>query len=214
MEEEKRIFSTNLRKYMELYDIDRNKLAQAMDLPYSTINEWYVGAVYPKLDRISKLAEVLGVSKSDLIEDPNSSKIKGIPILGKIPAGVPIEVAQNEYTIDYIKPPRNWNHDVTNYFALFVSGDSMANDYNDGDIVIFKKDVAEFSGRDCCVLIDNEDATFKRVIKTTDGGILLQPLNINNSSGFIPVHLTLEECISRSVKILGVATDSFKKINY
>lgn len=213
MDDEKKIFSTNLRKYMELYNVDRNKLAQAMNLPYSTINEWYTGTVYPRLDRLTKLAEVLGVSKSALIEDPNSTKLKGIPILGRIPAGVPIEVAQDEYTIDYLRPPMNWNHDVTNYFALIVSGDSMANEYNDGDVIIFKKDVSEFSGKDCCVLIDNNDATFKRVIKTSDGGILLQPLNVNNSSGFLPVHLTLEDCISRSVKILGVATNSFKSIN-
>ncbi len=214
MEEEKRIFSANLRKYMELYDIDRNKLANDLGLPYTTINEWYYAKVYPRLDRITKLAEYLGVPKSALIEDENSPKFKGIPILGKIPAGVPIEVAQREYTIDHLKPPKNWNHDVNNYFALIVMGDSMATSYNDGDIVVFKKDVAEFSGKDCCVLIDKDDATFKRVTTTNDGGILLQPLNINNSSGFLPEHLTVEQCISRSVKILGVAVNCFKEIKY
>ena len=211
--EERKVFSQNLRKYMDLKNVDRNKLASDLDVAYTTVQEWYMGTSYPRIDKISAIAKILGVSKSDLIEDENSVFNVGIPILGKIPAGSPLEAVQELYTVDHLKPPKGWKHNVNNYFALRVSGDSMLPEYDDGDIVVFQKNTASYSGKDCCVLIDNDDATFKRVTKNNNG-ILLEPLNIHNSSGFLPLQLTEEDCVSRSVQILGVAVYRFGKIQY
>lgn len=208
MEEEKRIFSANLRRLMDSSGIDRNKLADALDLPYTTITEWYSGNVYPNVEKIAKLADVLGVSRAELMEDYNSPKIKGIPVLTEIPAGLTIEEAEKNYAYDHFKQPRSWNIDVTNYFALVVSGCSGSDEYSDGDYIFFKKDVTEFSGKYCCISIDNKNAIIRKVIKTAEGGFLLQPLNNED----LPIHLTADDCISRSVKILGVASYCNKSI--
>ena len=206
MEEEKRIFSANLRRLMNSSGIDRNKLAELMDLPYTTITEWYSGNVYPNVEKIAKLAKVLGVARADLMEDFNSPKIKGIPVLTEIPADMSISEAEKNYAYDYVKQLRSWNIDVTNYFALVVSGSSDSSEYSDGDYIFLKKDDTNFSNKNCCISLDNKNAIIRKVIKTEDGGFLLQPLNNTD----LPIHLSVEDCISRSVKILGVEFSSIK----
>lgn len=63
------IFSKNLRYYMNLNNIDRNKLCTALKLPYSTVTDWINGNSYPNIGRIEMLANYFGIEKSDLIED-------------------------------------------------------------------------------------------------------------------------------------------------
>lgn len=203
--EERRILSRNLRKFMEVQNVDRNKLCEVLDVSYTSVTEWIHGETYPRADKITKLANFFGVPKSALVDDQDN---KGIPILGRIPAGIPFEAVQEQYTIDHVMPPLNWHHNVNNYFALIVVGDSMEDEYSDGDIVIFKKETTDFNGRDCCVIIDNDDATFKKVTKTDDG-ILLEPLNIHNSTHFLPTPYSAQECVDKSIRVIGVAEYKF-----
>ena len=206
--EERKIFSKNLRKFMEIQNIDRNKLCEELDVSYTSVTEWIHGETYPRADKITKLANLFGIPKSALVDDDSNS---GIPILGKVPAGVPFEAIQEQYTIDHVKPPINWHHNINNYFGLIVVGDSMEDKYSDGDIVIFKKETTDFNHRDCCIIIDNNDATFKRVTKTDDG-ILLEPLNNNNSTHFLPTPYSAQECVDLSIRVIGVAEYIFGKI--
>ena len=209
--DERLIFANNLKKYMEIRNIDRNKLASMLGVAYTTVNEWYTGTSYPRFDKLPAIASALGVFKSDLIEEDDNNAKVGIPILGRIPAGVPFEAVQNDYIDDYLQPPKKWNHNPSNYFALKIIGDSMQPKYKNGDYVVFNKNVDSFSGRDCCVLIDNNDATFKRVTKNNNG-ILIEPLNIHNDTNFLPVQYSEEECISKNIRILGIASFSFSEI--
>ncbi|QGZ95195.1 transcriptional repressor LexA [Terricaulis silvestris] len=99
-----------------------------------------------------------------------------IPILGQIAAGVPIEALQTE--IGRITPPDDLlgNGD---HFALEVKGDSMIQaGILDGDVVLIKKtDVAD-SGDIVVALIDNEEATLKRLRKRGNS-IALEAANPN-----------------------------------
>ena len=65
----KDIFAKNLKKQMNRSGKDRRQIASDLGFPYSTLTEWVNGRKYPRIDRIEKLAEYFGVSKSDLIED-------------------------------------------------------------------------------------------------------------------------------------------------
>ncbi len=100
----------------------------------------------------------------------------GIPILGQIAAGVPIEALQNE--IGRVQPPEDLlgNGD---HFALEVKGDSMIQaGILDGDVVLIKKtDVAD-SGDIVVALIDNEEATLKRLRKRGNS-VALEAANPN-----------------------------------
>ena len=164
----KEILAKNLRRLMNENNIDRNQLAQAINVKYSSISDWLNGYYYPRMDSIVDLANFFKVDKDVLIEDPNSkimrNKKVAIPVLGVIPAGVPLEMISNDDAVDTEYIPANWLSGGKQYFALSLSGDSMDPEYKDGDIVVFQK-VSEChaSGSDCCIRIGNQDATFKRI---------------------------------------------------
>ena len=87
----------------------------------------------------------------------------GIPILGQIAAGVPIEALQNE--IGRITPPEEMLGSGE-HFALEVKGDSMIQaGILDGDVVIIKRTDTADSGDIVVALIDGEEATLKRLRK-------------------------------------------------
>lgn len=91
-----------------------------------------------------------------------ANESEGIPILGRIAAGVPIEALQNE--IGRVQPPAELaGADV---FALEVKGDSMIGaGILDGDVVILKRTEVADSGDIVVALIDSEEATLKRLRK-------------------------------------------------
>jgi repressor LexA len=87
----------------------------------------------------------------------------GVPILGQIAAGVPIEALQQE--VGRVSAPddllANGDH-----FALEVKGDSMIQaGILDGDIVIIRRTETADSGDIVVALIDSEEATLKRLRK-------------------------------------------------
>jgi repressor LexA len=86
-----------------------------------------------------------------------------IPVLGKIAAGVPIEALENQTeNIPLSKSFLGSNE----YFALKVEGDSMINaGINTGDYVIIKKTNIAESGKIVVALIDDHEATLKRMRK-------------------------------------------------
>lgn len=126
-----------------------------------------------------------------------------IPVLGKIPAGMPLEAIEDEYAIDTVDIPKEWLRGNGKYFALKLEGDSMEPDYLDKDIVIFKQASDCESGQDCCIRINGFDATFKRVRKQ-ENGIMIIPLNENNSTGFISTFYSKEDIEKMPIEILGV----------
>ncbi len=87
----------------------------------------------------------------------------GIPILGQIAAGVPIEAIQTE--IGRVQAPDDLIGSG-DHFALEVKGDSMIQaGILDGDVVIIKRVETADSGDIVVALVDNEEATLKRLRK-------------------------------------------------
>jgi len=100
----------------------------------------------------------------------------GIPILGQIAAGVPIEALQNE--VGRITPPDELLGSGE-HFALEVKGDSMIQaGILDGDVVILKRTDAADSGDIVVALIDSEEATLKRLRKRGNS-VALEAANPN-----------------------------------
>ncbi len=93
----------------------------------------------------------------------NSGGGAGIPILGQIAAGVPIEAIQNE--VGRVSAPEDLIGSGE-HFALEVKGDSMIGaGILDGDVVLIKKTDTADSGDIVVALVDNEEATLKRLRK-------------------------------------------------
>ena len=210
----KEVFAKNLNRFLKINDLERKKVASDLDISYTTFCDWCIGKYYPRIDKIELLADYFGVNKSDLIEEmPTDHNVRlarmeknvvRVPLLGKIPAGMPMEAIEDEYTVDFEEVPVDWTKGDKEYFALRITGDSMAPQYNDGDTVVFLKTPTFYSGQDCCVRINGSDATFKRVTVKEDG-IVLSPLNLDNSSRFLPTFYSKEDVENLPIEILGVA---------
>lgn len=128
-----------------------------------------------------------------------------IPVLGSIPAGIPIELIQD--ILDYEDISEEMLKGGKEYFALKVKGNSMEPKYLDNDtIIILKQDNCE-SGQDAIVMVNGDDGTFKRIFKT-DNGITLQPLN----NEYMPMFYSNEDIKNKPVRILGVVKEIRRSI--
>ena len=134
----------------------------------------------------------------------SSHRTKKIRIYGEVAAGQPIGAMD---TSDF-DDPRDWCEipadmaDRADYFALRIHGDSMAPRLMEGDVVIVKKQATADSGDVCVVLVDNENATCKK-IKKTDEGITLIGLN----PAFTPLFYSWREVAEKPVTVLGVVVE-------
>jgi repressor LexA len=95
--------------------------------------------------------------------DKTETKSSKISILGSIAAGTPIEAIQQE--VDKVVLPQELQKNGE-HFGLKVKGDSMIEaGINDGDTVIIKKAQNAENGQIAVVLIDEQEATLKRIRK-------------------------------------------------
>ena len=176
----------------------------------------------PSIDNLEDVAKALNVNLPDLlIKDlsfDNAEKysvnenITKIPVLGVIKAGMPIEAQED--VIEYIDIPSEWTVGDKLFYGLLIKGDSMAPKYQENDIVIFEQtnDMERANGKDCAVMVNGYDATFKR-FSLFKNGISLTPLNIENSDGYETTFYNVEQIQQLPVKIIGIAKERRTKIN-
>ena len=95
--------------------------------------------------------------------DKSGNKSTDVSVLGSIAAGTPIEAIQQE--ADKVALPEDLQNNGEHY-GLKVKGDSMIEaGIADGDTVIIKKVSNVDNGQIAVVLIDDQEATLKRVRK-------------------------------------------------
>ena len=65
----KNVFASNLKRYMEVKGKSRNDISDALGISYFTVSDWVNGKKYPRMDKVEMLANYFGIQKSDLIEE-------------------------------------------------------------------------------------------------------------------------------------------------
>lgn len=117
---------------------------------------------------------VENVVHADFTPEP-ANDVKDVPLLGKIAAGVPIEAIQHEQ--DRIMLPPDIAGGRGEHYALEVEGDSMIEaGILDGDIVIVERCDTANNGEIVVALVDEEEATLKRLRKK-GGSVALEAAN-------------------------------------
>ena len=97
-----------------------------------------------------------------------------LPLYGKIAAGTPIEALRNPN--EHVGVPASMLS-TGDHYALSVDGDSMIDaGIHDGDTVIIKRTDTADNGTIVVALVDNEEATLKRLRRKGDK-IALEPAN-------------------------------------
>ncbi len=106
-----------------------------------------------------------------------------LPLYGRIAAGTPIE-ALRDYD-NFIDVPVTMLGSGEHY-ALEVDGDSMVDaGIYDGDTVVIERTDTVENGAIAVALVDNEEATLKRV-RRKSGAIALEPANKNYETRIFP----------------------------
>ena len=116
----------------------------------------------------------LGRLRAAMGESANSNEPVLVPVMGRIAAGTPIEAIQtHSHTVGVpagmLSPGE--------HFALEVRGDSMIEaGILEGDTVLLRKTDAAETGDIVCALIDDEEATLKR-LRRKGASIALEAAN-------------------------------------
>ena len=176
------------KRAFDVRNVSQQELSEMTKIPKASISQYLSGYAKPKQDRIYSIAKALHINEAWLLgydvsmdgtdlENPydhSNTKPNRIPVLGSVPAGVPIEAIED--VVDWEDIPMEWLNGGKEYFGLKVKGDSMYPKYLENDTLIVRKEDDCESGQDCVVYVNGYDATLKKVIKRPDC-IILQPLN-------------------------------------
>ena len=118
-----------------------------------------------------------------------------IPVLGRIAAGIPLEMIED--VVDWEEIDAD-TAKLGPIFALKVEGHSMEPRILDGDVVIIHQQEDAESGDIVIASVNGDDATCKRLRKFKDGIEL-----IPNNPAYAPMFFSNQEITNKPVKILG-----------
>ena len=71
--EGKATMGRNIKRYIKQNEMTAAHLAEVIGVSTATISDWSNGKTYPRIDKIEAIADFFGVSKSDLVEEPNQT---------------------------------------------------------------------------------------------------------------------------------------------
>ena len=162
-----------LRDIRKKRNITIKELAERVHVTESAISLYETQKRQPPLDTLRNIADALQTTTDKLlgrdtsnVEPVNINKnLIKIPIYGKIPAGVPMEMVDESYIDDYIEMDSKQLRGSSVYFGLKVKGNSMFPEFRHGDIVIFRQQSHCENGDFCAVSINHTECTFKKVLK-------------------------------------------------
>ena len=130
-------------------------------------------------------------------EEPRS---KGLPIVGRIAAGRPIEaIPEHDEYLNFEE-----KFDGPELYVLKVKGESMIEDHiADGDFVIIKRQDTARDGEIVVALLDDGEVTLKRFYREPGGRYRLQPAN----SAMEPIYV---DRVTIQGKLVGLLRSDFK----
>jgi len=179
--------------------LTQSEVAQKLNIEFSAVSKWERNISIPDQSILPKIAELYNTTieflltgKENLTQLPKKIKI---PVLGAIPAGMPIEAIENIIDWEEITPEMA---SLGELFALQVKGDSMLPRICEGDIVVVKQQDYADSGDTVVVYVNGYEATLKR-IRVDDNGIYLIP----NNPAYETKFYSKKEVVSLPVRIYG-----------
>lgn len=198
----------NLKAARKAKGMTQVQVAKYIGLSQGSYSEWESGKTRVDSVSLSRLADLFGTTVDYLLggEAAPSPEVVRIPVLGSVPAGIPLEAI--EAIVDWEEIPQAMCAGGKEYFALEVQGDSMWPEYLPGDTVIIRKTPDCENGDVCVVYVNGYDATLKQVKLGEDGSITLVPKN----QSYPPRTFTPEEVATLPVAICGVVVELRRKI--
>lgn len=191
-------FGESLKRIRDQRHMNQEDFGALLGTTKQVISRYERGERSPKISLVSKYAEILGVSISELngtaeqppnnIVDISSLEHHRIPLIGSVAAGTPI-MAEEDYSI-YVDCPCKAD------YALKIQGDSMNPNFLDGDVVFIRaQDTIDYDGQVLVVLLD-DSATLKHVYRQNNGLLL-----VSDNPSYQPMFMPFDDY--NIVRILG-----------
>lgn len=215
-------FSKNLKYLREKKGLEQQELADMLNVGRSTISCWENGLRSPQMEYVMKLAQYFNVKDDFIFNDLSTAEFDNasfvniddnmlkIPVLGTIKAGIPIEAQED--ILEYIEIPKSWVKGGKQFYGLRISGDSMFPKYVEDDVVVFEDsrsyNIDSAKNKDCAVMVNGDDATFKKVL-INDDSITLVPYN---AGAYDVVMYSKDDIINKPVKIIGIAREKRTRV--
>ena len=198
-----------IRHLREKRGLSQEALGKAIGSTKQTIYKYENGLITNiPMDKLETISNILGTTPAYLMgwtEHRVSPGAVRIPVLGTIPAGIPLEAIED--VLDWEEISTDMVRSGHEYFALKILGNSMQPTYQDGDVIIVQQQDTADTGDDAVVFVNGDDATFKRISRTPQG-IILRPLNPD----YEPLIFTNKQIIDLPIRILGVAVEIRRKL--
>lgn len=203
-------FANRLKYALTIRNIKPIDLSRTTGISKTNISCYMSGKYEAKQDGVKLLANALDVDPVwlmgyDVPMERNASKkelnkyMPFIPILGMVRAGYNWLAEEN--IIGYITDKdtiKDYEKNIDEYYSLKVTGDSMLPLLSEGDLVIVHKQEDVESGQTAIVLINGDEATVKKVVKTTNG------IELHSMNPYYPVKkFTFEDMKIIPVEIIG-----------
>ena len=188
-----------IKMLREEFNFTQQDLANKLECSKSVIGLYESETRKPSMEVLLKLSEIFDCSIDYILgksDNRNSDvPISKIPVLGTVKAGY--DWLAEENIVDYITLKENIPN-VGEYYALRITGDSMLPLLAEGDLVIVHDQDDVESGQTAVVLINGEEATVKKVVKTKEG------IELHAMNPYYPVKkFTFEDMQKIPVKIIG-----------
>ena len=207
--------SERIKEAMAIRKMKQIDIVRATGIDKGSISHYVSGKYEPKQDAIMKLAKALNVdemwlwgyetkmerapgrdkAEPNVVFDTNKSQGVWIPVLGRVAAGIPINMVTDIIDQEQITEEMA---SAGEYFALQIHGDSMEPRMKDGDVVIVRQQDDAESGEVVIAAVNGNDATCKRLKKYAEGIMLL-----STNSAYEPIVFTNQDIEELPVKILG-----------
>lgn len=178
---ENNFLGDNIRKYRKASSYTQKDLANLLKVKPTTVASWEQGRNKPLMDKVTKLANIFGVTLTDLVGSDKENEVtdyfsknpRMVPLIGTIAMGEPITAEQNieKYIPEYMMD--RYTDDTL--FALRCEGNSMYPLIPDGAIAIIKQQPNVEDGEIAAVLINGE-ATLKKILHVGKT-VVLRPAN-------------------------------------
>lgn len=200
---------SRIKALREQSQLSQKEFAAKMNIANNTLSMYENDLRVPNDTIKSKIADYFGVTIDYLLGRApieTGGDIAQIPVLGSIPAGIPLEAIED--IVDWEDIPKAMCSGGKEFFALKVKGDSMWPDFLEGDIVILRKTPSCETGDVCAVLVNGDEATLKTVKLAEDGSLTIAPKN----PSYPPRTFTPEQIRQLPVSIAGVVVELRRKI--
>lgn len=199
----RKIVAENIQRLLDKKGVSQTKMADDLDLKETTVSGWMTAQKYPRIDKLQKMADYFGVSKSEITEPYSDVLIKvggivRIPVLGKIACGEPITAVEN--VAEYKERPVD-ELPSGELFYLKAEGKSMEPVIPDGAHVLIRQQQHAENGEIVAVMSEDMEVTLK-YFKNMNGIIMLIPENNEYENILITE--------DNPIKILGIAIEIWK----